>query len=64
MTNTLHPAHRARIEKKNRERAERIQRVAELVRSGVGSDNPHFQKAWESLPEADREVLLREAGVR
>lgn len=64
MSKTMHPAHRARIEKKNREANERAKRVADLVRTGVDSDNPQFQKAWESLPEADRQVLLHAAGSR
>lgn len=58
MSKTLHPAHAARLEKKNREAIKRTARVAELVRTGVDSDNPAFQKAWASLSEADRQVLL------
>lgn len=39
-------------------------RVIDMVRAGLDGANPAFLKAWDSLSEADRQVLLADARDR
>lgn len=54
-------AERRRAEAEKKHRAQR-ERVSRLVRAGTLSQSPEFMKAWASLPEADRQALLADAG--